>query len=162
MSFARFLVVTLSSIVTVLSFAADYPSGPDQRLTPGALCERADELRYPEKIAYCKRAVTSDTKRMVIERYDRDLGYRVKQMNRADFKIDHYIPLCAGGANSEENLWPQHKTIYEKTDLLEFELCESMKAGRLKQIEVIEIITRAKARPDTARHELDDLKKLRR
>ncbi|MNT67943.1 hypothetical protein D3C72_2061270 [compost metagenome] len=69
-------------------------------------------------------------------------------MNRMDFKIDHYIPLCMGGANDVENLWPQHKSIYAITDPLEPLLCEKMADGRLLQKDAINYIKAAKANLD--------------
>jgi hypothetical protein len=65
-------------------------------------------------------------------------------MNRADFKIDHFIPLCAGGSNDSVNLWPQHKNVYEITDPIEPLLCAKMAQGRLSQTDAIKLIVRAK------------------
>lgn len=132
-------------LFSTFSFAANgkYPQGPDGNLTPGALCAHADTLRYPEKIKYCERNVSTGEKREIFAKYDQ-LGYRTRSMNRMDFKIDHYIPLCAGGSNSEDNLWPQHKSIYVITDELEAMICEKMSAGRLKQKMAVEIIMEAK------------------
>ncbi|RYZ67053.1 MAG: hypothetical protein EOP09_11690 [Proteobacteria bacterium] len=121
-----------------------FPQGPDAALTPGELCQRADSYRYPEKVAYCERDVSSDTKRGLFVKYDQ-LGFRTREMNRGSFKIDHYIPLCMGGSNSEKNLWPQHVTIYNVTDPLEPLLCEKMAAGRLTQKKAVEYIMYGKA-----------------
>ena len=65
-------------------------------------------------------------------------------MPRADFKIDHYIPLCAGGSNDESNLWPQHESVYQITDPLEPLVCEKMAAGKLTQAQAIELVRQAK------------------
>jgi hypothetical protein len=65
-------------------------------------------------------------------------------MNRGDFKIDHLIPLCAGGANSEENLWPQHKSVYAITDPLEPIVCQKMQDGKLLQADAVKLILQAK------------------
>lgn len=150
--------------LTVLSFvffaattalAVDqFPKNPDDNLTPGALCAHADELRYPEQIKYCERDVSSSTKKGIFQKYDQ-LGYRTRSMNRQKFKIDHYIPLCMGGANDTKNLWPQHESVYNITDELEFVLCEKMKAGRLKQKDAINFIREAK-------HNLDQVNEIRR
>ena len=126
------------------SLELGYPTGPHDELTPGALCERPSEMRYAEGISYCSRDVDSSTKRAVMEEYDRTLGYRTTQMQRSQFKIDHFIPLCMGGSNREENLWPQHKTIYEQTDPLEGLACEKMAKGRLQQREAVALIREAK------------------
>ena len=124
--------------------SAPFPSEPDDQLTPGTLCVTPSERRYPERIAYCKRSVRGDEKVVIIRTYDVKLGFRVGSMDRGEFKIDHYIPLCAGGSNEASNLWPQHRTIYEKTDLIEETLCRLMSAGRMMQAEAIEIIKSVK------------------
>jgi hypothetical protein len=76
------------------------------------------------------------------------MGYRTRQMDRQDFKIDHYIPLCMGGSNDIKNLWPQHKSVYAITDPLEPVLCDKMAQGRLLQKKAVEIIMYAKAHLD--------------
>ncbi|MGZ3772327.1 MAG: hypothetical protein ACXVCY_00540 [Pseudobdellovibrionaceae bacterium] len=136
------LLVALS-LVSTLSFANDYPIMPDPNLTPGVLCVTPNSQRYPEKINYCDRNVTTETKAQVFVQYDQ-LGFRTQTMNRVLFKIDHYIPLCAGGSNDIRNLWPQHVTVYTITDLLEATICEKMAAGRLLQKDAIRIIIQGK------------------
>jgi hypothetical protein len=78
-------------------------------------------------------------------------------MNRTDFKMDHYIPLCMGGSNDNENLWPQHKTIYQHTDPIEPVLCELMAAGQILQLKAIAIIRSVKQHPETSEKVLRDL-----
>lgn len=121
-----------------------FPKSPIITETPGKLCSTPSAYRYPEKIAYCERNVDSYTKNAIINKYDSLFGFRIRQMKRTDFKIDHLIPLCAGGSNSEENLWPQHASVYKITDPLEPVLCEKMQAGRLTQKEAIKLIMEAK------------------
>jgi hypothetical protein len=140
--------------------AAPYPESPDPALTPGELCSVGNVRRYPEKILYCGRKVSSDAKREIIAEYDRKLGYRIGQMQRAQFKIDHYIPLCMGGSNGDKNLWPQHETVYRYTDELEQRSCQAMADGRLKQVDAVEMIKRAKANPSSAYKYIDYLKQL--
>ncbi len=127
-----------------------FPNHPDETITPGALCNKQDVKRYPEQIPYCERSVTSEIKDQIINTYDLSLGFKIKSMNRVDFKIDHYIPLCMGGANNETNLWPQHKTIYVQTDKIEELLCEKMKIGKMKQVEAVTKIKRVKFHLDEA------------
>ncbi|MBL7714470.1 MAG: hypothetical protein JNL01_03315 [Bdellovibrionales bacterium] len=135
----------LSSSVT---FAAnDYPDTPDSRLTPGALCKSGSEIRYPEKIRYCSRNVSSATKANVMSAYDSQLGFQVNNRDRREFKIDHYIPLCAGGSNDASNLWPQHESIYKNTDPLESLVCQKMSDGKLLQKDAVAFIKKAKADP---------------
>jgi hypothetical protein len=158
-----------ATLLLLLSFAAtaapavsrytndDYPVSPDAVFTPGALCEEreADEHRYGEGIPYCERSVSSNLKYAIINRYDRERDFKIMQIGRNRFKIDHYIPLCMGGSNKEVNLWPQHEEIYQLTDELEFELCEGMKANWLSQDRAIEIVRYAKAFPEFASHFLE-------
>ncbi len=132
--------------ISTFAFAAgtEFPSTPDPRLTPGSYCKSPDGHRYPERIPYCERQVSKGTKWKVIETYNRELNYDIDRGNRAQFKIDHMIPLCAGGSNEVSNLWPQHQTIYEITDPLEGIACEKMAAGRLQQKRAVELLVRAK------------------
>jgi hypothetical protein len=131
-------------VVSIFSHAGQsFPTGPDEALTPGVLCGRPDAYRYPEKIKYCERDVSTGEKAQIFQKYDQ-LGYRTRTMKRQAFKIDHYIPLCAGGDNDEKNLWPQHESVYKITDPLEALVCEKMAAGRLKQQDAIELIKDAK------------------
>ncbi|MGZ3743061.1 MAG: hypothetical protein ACXWRE_11565 [Pseudobdellovibrionaceae bacterium] len=137
------IVLSFFSITTTFASSGDFPKGPDEVLTPGAACDHADSYRYPERIAYCNRNVSTDLKKEIFVNYDQ-LGYRTMQMQRADFKIDHYIPLCMGGGNDIKNLWPQHKSVYAVTDPLEPLLCDKMAEGKLTQKKAIEYITYGK------------------
>ncbi len=145
----KFLIVSFVSLfIATATFAGDngarFPKNPNINETPGKLCSNPSSKRYPEQIAYCERDVDVYTKNAVIQKYDQLLGYSIRQMKRTEFKIDHLIPLCAGGANSEENLWPQHRSVYNVTDPLEPAVCEKMLAGKLKQAEAVKLILRAK------------------
>jgi hypothetical protein len=149
----KYLVLLgLSFSVISANYAADFPSGPVIELTPGSLCTRPTEYRYPERIPYCERNVDTHQKEGIFREY-RQLGYRLNPKDRKDYKIDHLIPLCAGGSNREDNLWPQHVSIYTQTDPLEGIGCEKLKSGRIKQSELIELILAAKKNlrlvPDT-------------
>lgn len=137
-----FSLLVLST--SLFAFGPDFPAGPNPQLTPGKLCDKPTTYRYPEHIAYCDRDVTYDTKEILIKQYDQQLGFRIETMNRADFKIDHYIPLCAGGSNDTVNLWPQHKSVYEITDPVEPLICEKMLEGKLKQADAVKLVVRAK------------------
>lgn len=129
---------------SAFSYGPNYPVGPNPILTPGKLCDRPDNFRYAERIAYCSRDVTFESKEILIQKYDQQLGFHIQSMDRADFKIDHFIPLCAGGSNDSQNLWPQHKSIYGVTDPVEPLLCEKMAQGRLGQSDAVKLIIRAK------------------
>jgi len=140
-----------------------YPETPNEKLTPGSVCDDADAFRYPERIRYCNRNVSKEQKAVIFKHYDAELGFHTQEMNRADFKIDHYIPLCMGGSNDNENLWPQHKSIYQQTDPIEPVLCELMASGQVRQQKAISIIKAVKKNPETSGAVLRDLEgKLRK
>lgn len=126
------------------TFSNQFPLGPDANITPGKLCDHPTTHRYPEGVAYCERDVDTTIKKEVIAIYDSSLGFSIQKMNRGDFKIDHYFPLCAGGSNDVENLWPQHKSVYAITDPLEPEICAKMAQGLLKQADAIKLVIEAK------------------
>ena len=130
-------------ILSNASFAGNaYPRSPDLSLTPGSLCQTPDSLRYPEQIPYCERNVNWATKEMIFLNY-RKLGFSLSG-ERGQYKIDHFIPLCAGGSNNENNLWPQYRTISERTDLIEMWGCEVLGKGKITQKELIELVLKAK------------------
>jgi hypothetical protein len=139
-----FLVLIFLPSIALSGNDSRFPDGPHEKVTPGSVCKHADRYRYPEQIAYCERDVHSELKRAIIARYDRMFGYRIQSMDRQAFKIDHYIPLCMGGSNEADNLWPQHQSVFEITDPLEQLLCEKMAQGVLRQSNAIELIRRAK------------------
>ena len=153
------LFLSLSVEAKEIVFKGEYPSGPDTELTPGSVCDRPNEYRYPERIAYCSRNVDSHLKRDVFQEY-REGGYRLNPKDRDDYKIDHLIPLCAGGSNNEDNLWPQHVSIYTQTDPLESIGCEKLKQGRIKQAHLISLILAAKKNLQLVQKTLQDLSKL--
>jgi len=140
-------ILWLLLVVTNISFAqnmiGDYPSAPLAKLTPGELCDRPASYRYPENIAYCDRNVTVEQKSQIFAAY-RDNGYRLNLSDRASYKIDHYLPLCAGGSNNNENLWPQHVSVGVLTDPLEQLGCEKMAKGKLTQAKFVLLIKRVK------------------
>lgn len=138
------LVISIQAFSFTTFGNSPYPLKPDPALTPGKLCDYASRLRYPEHIKYCDRDVDPETKWQVIKVYVQKYGYNINPGNRGQFKIDHYIPLCMGGSNDPQNLWPQHVKVYELTDPMEPLLCEKMSMGRLKQSEAIELIKRGK------------------
>lgn len=144
---------------SLLEAKSAYPQEPDPTLTPGSLCEHADSFRYSERIAYCERNVGTSTKQDIIHTYDTRLGFRIESMKRSDFKIDHYIPLCAGGSNQTSNLWPQHKSIFVHTDSIEQKVCELMSRGCLTQTEAVRLIQDVKHNLDTAPTVSQDLDK---
>lgn len=145
----RVFVLVLSLVISSIAFAGDkFPKAPVDTVTPGELCTDSPVHRYPENIVYCERNVDTQTKNQVIKMYDEKFGYSIRQMNRGDFKIDHFIPLSIGGSNSIENLWPQHKSVYTVTDNLEHLLFQKISEGRIKQAEAIRVIREGKTNLD--------------
>lgn len=143
--FAALLTLSLQiCISTSFAVSGNFPKGPNPQLTPGAVCDTPNAHRYPEQIAYCNRNVASDLKNEIIQDYDKQLGFSIESMPRSDFKIDHYIPLCMGGANDRTNLWPQHKSVYTITDQFEQISCDKMAKGTLLQKDAIELIREVK------------------
>jgi hypothetical protein len=145
----NFLILLLTIIMSLAS-AADFPSGPELSITPGKLCDTPTKMRYPEQIPYCERDVTYETKEILMKEYDQKFNYHIMTLDRVDFKIDHLIPLCAGGSNDITNLWPQHKSVYIITDPIEPAVCAKMAQGRLKQIEAVSLVLEAKTHLDRA------------
>jgi hypothetical protein len=140
-----FVLLALMMITSsAFAIGPNFPSGPNPKLTPGKLCDIPASYRYPEQIAYCERDVTYETKEILIAQYDSQLGYHVQTLPRSDFKIDHFIPLCAGGSNDVSNLWPQHKSVYAITDPIEPLICAKMATGKLSQADAVTLIVRVK------------------
>ena len=147
-------------IHSALASGNSFPLVPNESQTPGRLCSTPSELRYPEQIAYCSRKVDSYLKNTIIAKYDALFGFEISSMRREDFKIDHLIPLCAGGANSEENLWPQHKSVFAVTDPMEPVICQKMAEGKIRQAQAVKLILRAKFNLDLAPVIYNELHKL--
>lgn len=155
-----FLIFSLLlSFYSFAEYSAEYPQGPIPSLTPGRLCERPDEYRYPERIPYCSRDVDSSLKADIFREY-RDQGFRLNPKERNQYKIDHLIPLCAGGSNHEDNLWPQHMSIYVITDRLESLGCEKLKLGKILQKDLVDLILAAKKDLDRVSDTLTYLERL--
>jgi hypothetical protein len=149
-----FLLVVMANF----SFAnSTFPQNPDPGMTPGAFCQNADEYRYPEGISYCRRNVSTLQKNQIIEMYNEKLGFHIEQEDRQQFKIDHMIPLCAGGGNDVTNLWPQHETVWVITDPIDDLVCKKMADGRLLQKRGVELIIRAKQHLDEAQQIFETL-----
>ena len=148
------------SLYAEASSIREFPVAPDRMLTPGSLCDRPDSYRYPERIPYCERdSMDTRVKDEVFREY-RDQGYRLNPQRRSDYKIDHLVPLCAGGSNREDNLWPQHKSLYVKTDPLEPLGCEKLKQGRISQSILVRLIISAKMNHSLVQPTLEYLRKL--
>lgn len=123
--------------------SGSFPDGPELKETPGTLCLKGVK-RYPENITYCERDVSTDLKKHIIRTYDKEFGYTIQRLPRAQFKIDHFIPLSIGGSNDVTNLWPQHHSVYEITDPIEHLLAEKIAQAKIKQEEAIRLVREVK------------------
>jgi len=138
--------MSLYVIAIAISFASvfgSYPLHPDQDLTPGSLCTKPTEYRYKEKIPYCERNVETSLKNKIIHTYEAEYDFKVGS-RRSSYKIDHFIPLCMGGSNEVDNLWPQEKNVYKITDPLESKLCNKIAANRITQQQAVDMIRQGK------------------
>lgn len=93
--------------ILILLLSAGYLYGqpilPDPKLTPGKSMTNVDivTLCQPD---YTKgvRDVNQAEKNQVYEAY-----FHKKLIGHFDGEFDHLWPLCLGGSNDPENLWPQ-------------------------------------------------------
>jgi hypothetical protein len=84
-----FLAVLILTIAT--SVLAQEALLPNPKLTPGRIAERDKD----------RGGVTLAMEKKVFSRY------RLPWPRRAEFKIDHLVPVELGGADTIDNLWPQ-------------------------------------------------------
>ena len=161
MKICSLLVLSFLSLSTyAYTNDARFPAGPNSKMTPGKLCDSPSSYRYPEHIAYCERNVDPQTKAQIIKAYDQQFGYKIESMSRNEFKIDHLIPLCAGGSNDITNLWPQNRAVYEITDPVEPLICAQMEAGKLTQAQAVILVMKAKNNLDQVPEVLNTLNNL--
>jgi hypothetical protein len=119
----RVLIGLLAIGFTISATAQDFPLRPDDSLTPGVVastdaddvCGIVDGLTYSKR----HRHTSPELKREVYAAYHVDHAGR-------EFEMDHRVPLCLGGADVRENLWPQagwqHPSYHDK-DVLEETVC---------------------------------------
>lgn len=133
-------------VVLNLKNAHSYPRVPNPQETYGTFCDEKNpdfvEFRYAEKIAYCVRNVSSQTKNQIYEKY------QIPKECRHRYTIDHFIPLAIGGSNEENNLWPEHKLVKATRPKLEIDLYIALRDGKIKQKEAIRIIEKEKTKGD--------------
>ena len=135
------LLILTASGGQVLAF----PLTPDPHATGGDLCDTGNsdfkEFRYEERIPYCDRNVSSGVKNRVYE------AYGIPRKCRKEYTIDHFIPLAIGGSNEAENLWPEHKNLKATRLSLESDVYYDLRAGRITQVQAIELVTHEKLNP---------------
>lgn len=136
------LVIGIGSIV---SNAQAYPLIPDPQMTSGDICKTDNPdfktLRYPERIPYCQRNVTPQTKTEIYR------NYNIPEKCRSYYTVDHFIPLSIGGTNRMINLWPEHKKVKSTRPHLEEDVFKQLQAGRITQVEAINEIISVKTTP---------------
>ncbi|MBI3300378.1 MAG: hypothetical protein HYZ75_19605 [Elusimicrobia bacterium] len=112
-----------------------WESAPNPTLTPGILCTASDkdytERRYPEQIAYCRRNLSTDEKKVVSRRY----GVPWDQHHL--YQFDHLLSLCLGGSNDLRNIWPMPYADARAKAKLEFQLCERLKRAEVTQEQAV-------------------------
>lgn len=134
------ILIALVCLINI-EVALSYPKVPKISIAPGHLCSQLSndfkELRYKERIPYCKRRVSKRKKDQICLLYDIE--------NRKEYTVDHIIPLSIGGSNSDLNLWCQHKKIH--TGRMESFLYYQLKKGNIRQVEAIVEVLRRKHDP---------------
>lgn len=123
------LLAPSSALAQAPQIAEILPIVPDPILTPGVvattdqadICGVVGGLRYTER----HRFTTQSMKDGTFSKYQIVKGGR-------DFEVDHRVPICAGGADVKENLWPQlgwlHPSYHDK-DRLEDQICRLICKG---------------------------------
>ena len=123
----------------MVSKAMGLVSVPDAQLTPGVICTASDPdfsgLDYPSKVARCNRNISTQEKTAVAISYG-----NIPQSEWRNYEFDHYYPLCAGGSNSQQNLWPQPIDQAKKKDVVEVEVCTGLRAGTMTQDQALQKI----------------------
>ena len=108
-----------------LAFPALAQTMPDPSLTPGVVAstDTAEVCGYVDGLSYSRRhrATTLEMKREVRRRYGITGYWRGE--------IDHRAPLCVGGADVVENLWPQ--ADFQAKDELEAQVCRAVCHGQM-------------------------------
>ncbi|MEK7744018.1 MAG: hypothetical protein AAB578_06485 [Elusimicrobiota bacterium] len=116
---------------TPIDLSGRFTVAPDLALTPGRLCTMEDkdffEYRYPEKIPYCKRNLSTAEKKVVSK------WYGVRWEDHGLYQYDHLFSLCLGGSNHLRNIWPMLWDEARKKAMLEADLCRRLEKGQLTQ-----------------------------
>ena len=120
--------------VLILTFASNAFAQdalvPNPKLTPGRIAERDKD----------RGGVTLKMEQKVFARY------RLPWSRRAEFKIDHLIPIELGGADRIDNLWPQSLRMKpygaDRKELLTEVLLERIRTGRMTIAQAQEEIRR--------------------
>ena len=117
-------------LISAASALAQEALIPNPKLTPGRVVKRDKD----------RAGVTLAMERKVFARY------HLPWSRRAEFKIDHLIPLELGGADTIDNLWPQNVRMRpygaERKELLTEALLARVRAGQMTFAQAQEEIRR--------------------
>lgn len=155
-----FAVLGLLTTIQAAPVKSTHVQSPNFKITPGLLCSKSDPdfsiLDYPEKIARCARNIGEAEKSKVAATYG-----NIPRASWGNYEFDHLLPVCAGGSNSADNLWPQHIVEAHKKDVLEVDICLAMKAGTLKQADAVKKIYNwfSVTQPQVAKNMLKQIQK---
>jgi hypothetical protein len=87
--------LTFVALYLTFFLAANVQAGddmlPNAKLTPGKIARKDKD----------RNGITEEMERHVFDRY------HIPWRRRAEFKVDHLIPIELGGADAIDNLWPQ-------------------------------------------------------
>lgn len=118
-SLKRFTFAALLTLTLAVQAQAADDMLPNPKLTPGKIARKDKD----------RNGVTEEMERHLFDRY------HIPWRRRAEFKVDHLIPLELGGADVMENLWPQ--SLYarpysvERKELLTQYLLARIAAGKM-------------------------------
>ncbi len=135
--------IGLASIITATAHSTPNHIGPaylypNPTLTPGvAATLKASDLQASyngQTYSQAHRSVQSSEKNQVYQEYSITGSHPV-----GSYEVDHFYPLCAGGANDLKNLWPEPAANvwngadygFHTKDKLETYICAQIKAGKL-------------------------------
>jgi hypothetical protein len=125
-------------LMLLLSGLSAFAVQPDSSKTPGKLCTTSDPdfmgLYYKEGVPRCKRNVPTSEKQQI------GASYSISESSWPNYEFDHLIPLCAGGADSPENVWPQPLNEAHVKDVLENQVCLELQAGTMTQNQAVQKI----------------------
>ena len=100
------------------------PPAPEGSLCPAGSPDHGYTI---QGVAYCQRRVPGKLRASIFARYGIPRG------RWHLYELDHVIPLCLGGGNGPENLWPELWVHAKRKDVLESRLCRALKAGKMTQ-----------------------------
>jgi hypothetical protein len=122
--------VTIALLLVASPAFADSTVVPDPTLTPGA-------VRSTNIGEICSTS-TRKLRHWSRGRDDRIMReYGLAPGAHPQFEVDHLIPLCLGGADSDANLWPEPRRLIEpiwnaeRKDELEARMCSLACSGEI-------------------------------